>query len=342
MVDGVRKAIKDLSQNLQLSNSQLSDRISQEIAKGKPIPEVLEDCYPGLDNLFKEVIEAREPDAAALQAQIESLLQEVSAVGDGDLRVQAKVTPDTLGVLADSFNYMIEELAKVVGRVQITAVQVTNATRRIINKSDELTQALEEQMTKISQTTELLEAIEKFIVNVSHNSQLSDEVTQEALHIAVSSKQFLIQTVEGIMLIRKDAQEAAKKYKHMGEGSKEIREIVRSIESIADRTEKLALNPFNEAGYSLNSICGMLERQAQMIKSIAHDANEQTSVSEAIAVTMGQISEITQQMNISTQETAASMIYLAELTEQLRASVSTFRLPGRSDSQFGNQQSFGR
>jgi len=41
-------------------------------------------------------------DAAALQAQIEKLLQEVSAVGDGDLRVQAEVTPDTLGVLADS------------------------------------------------------------------------------------------------------------------------------------------------------------------------------------------------------------------------------------------------
>src|SRR5260370_21396096 len=61
-------------------------------------------------------------DAAALQAQIEKLLQEVSAVRDGDLRVQAEVTPDTLGVLADSFNYMIEELAKVVGRVQNTAV----------------------------------------------------------------------------------------------------------------------------------------------------------------------------------------------------------------------------
>jgi len=58
-------------------------------------------------------------DAAALQAQIEKLLQEVSAVGDGDLRVQAEVTPDTLGVLADSFNYMIEELAKVVGRVHL-------------------------------------------------------------------------------------------------------------------------------------------------------------------------------------------------------------------------------
>src|SRR5215510_11474704 len=89
-------------------------------------------------------------DAAALQAQIEKLLQEVSAVGDGDLRVQAEVTPDTLGVLADSFNYMIEELAKVVGRVQATTFQVTNATRRLLDRSAEVAQATEVQSAQIS------------------------------------------------------------------------------------------------------------------------------------------------------------------------------------------------
>ena len=98
-------------------------------------------------------------DAATLQAQIEKLLQEVSAVGDGDLRVQAEVTPDTLGVLADSFNYMIEELAKVVGRVQSTAVQINNATRRILDRSAELAQASETQVGQISQTTSAVGAL---------------------------------------------------------------------------------------------------------------------------------------------------------------------------------------
>ena len=112
-------------------------------------------------------------DAAALQAQIEKLLQEVSAVGDGDLRVQAEVTPDTLGVLADSFNYMIEELAKVVGRVQATAVQVTNATRRILDRSAELAQASETQVAQISQTTQAVEALAIFIQNVARNARLS-------------------------------------------------------------------------------------------------------------------------------------------------------------------------
>lgn len=336
-------------------------------------------------------------DASALQAQIEKLLQEVSAVGDGDLRVQAEVTPDTLGVLADSFNYMIEELAKVVGRVQTTAVQVTNATRRIIDRSDELTQASETQVSQISQTTEAVEALAIFIQNVARNAQLSAEAAQEALRNANSGQRSVRQTIEGMVVIRENVQETSKKIKRLGERSNEIGEIVRIIEDIADQTNLLALNAAiqsamagehgrgfavvadeirllaerstestkridtlvksiqgdtyeavvamedstqevvkgsqlaDEAGRSLNSIYTAVERQAQMIESIARAANEQTSVSEAVAVAMGQISDITRQTNIGTQEAAASMSYLAELTEQLRASVSTFRLPDRGN-----------
>ncbi len=325
-------------------------------------------------------------DAAALQAQIEKLLQEVSAVGDGDLRVQAEVTPDTLGVLADSFNYMIEELAKVVGRVQTTAVQVTNATRRIIDRSDELTQASETQVAQISQTTEAVEALAIFIQNVARNAQLSAEAAQEALRNANSGQRSVRQTIEGMVVIRENVQETSKKIKRLGERSNEIGEIVRIIEDIADQTNLLALNAAiqsamagehgrgfavvadeirllaerstestkridtlvksiqgdtyeavvamedstqevvkgsqlaDEAGRSLNSIYTAVERQAQMIESIARAANEQTSVSEAVAVAMGQISDITRQTNIGTQEAAASVSYLAELTEQLRAS----------------------
>jgi len=181
-------------------------------------------------------------DAAALQAQIEKLLQEVSAVGDGDLRVQAEVTPDTLGVLADSFNYMIEELAKVVGRVQSTAVQVTNATRRILDRSAELAQASETQVKQIAQTTEAVEALAAFIQTVARNAQLSVEAAHEALRNAANGQEAVRQTIGGMMLIRENVQETAKKIKRLGERSNEIGEIVRIIEDIADQTNLLALN----------------------------------------------------------------------------------------------------
>lgn len=336
-------------------------------------------------------------DAAALQAQIEKLLQEVSAVGDGDLRVQAEVTPDTLGVLADSFNYMIEELAKVVGRVQTTAMQVTNATRRILDRSDELAQASTTQVEQISHTTEAVEALAIFIQNVARNAQLSAEAAQEALRNANTGQQAVRQSIDGMLVIRENVQETSKKIKRLGERSNEIGEIVRIIEDIADQTNLLALNAAiqsamagehgrgfavvadeirllaerstestkriatlvksiqgdtyeavvamedstqevvkgsqlaDEAGRALNSIYTAVERQAQMIETIAHAANEQAQVSENAAVAMGQISEITRQTNTVTQEASMSVSYLAELADQLRASVSTFRLPDRAN-----------
>src|SRR5437667_1455228 len=336
-------------------------------------------------------------DAAALQAQIEKLLQEVSAVGDGDLRVQAEVTPDTLGVLADSFNYMIEELAKVVGRVQTTAMQVTNATRRILDRSDELAQASSTQVEQISQTTEAVEALAIFIQNVARNAQLSAEAAGDALHNADAGQQAVRQSIDGMMVIRENVQETSKKIKRLGERSNEIGEIVRIIEDIADQTNLLALNAAiqsamagehgrgfavvadeirllaerstestkriatlvksiqgdtfeavvamedstqevvkgsqlaDEAGRALNSIYTAVERQAQMIETIAHAANEQAQVSDNVAVAMGQISEITRQTDAGTQEAAMSVSYLAELADQLRASVSTFRLPDHAN-----------
>jgi methyl-accepting chemotaxis protein len=341
-------------------------------------------------------------DAAVLQAQIEKLLQEVSAVGDGDLRVQAEVTPDTLGVLADSFNYMIEELSKVVGRVQNTAVQVTNATRRILDRSAELAQASETQVAQISRTTEAVEALAAFIQNVARNAQASVEVAQEALRNASSGQQAVRQTIGGMMLIRENVQETAKKIKRLGERSNEIGEIVRIIEDIADQTNLLALNAAiqsamagehgrgfavvadeirllaerstestkrietlvksiqgdtyeavvamedstqevvkgsqlaDEAGRSLNTIYGGVERQAKMIDNIAHAANEQSAVSEAVAAAMAQILEITRQTDAGTQEAAISVSYLAELAEQLRSSVSAFRLPDSTNEMAGS------
>lgn len=336
-------------------------------------------------------------DAAALQAQIEKLLQEVSAVGDGDLRVQAEVTPDTLGVLADSFNYMIEELAKVVGRVQNTAVQVTNASRRVLDRSAELAQASETQVARISQTTQAVEALASFVQDVAHNARVSAEASQDALQNAKAGQSSVRQSIEGMQLIRENVQETSKKIKRLGERSNEIGEIVRIIEDIADQTNLLALNAAiqsamagehgrgfavvadeirllaerstestkriatlvksiqgdtyeavvamedstqevvkgsqlaDEVGRALNSIYNAVERQARSIETIAQAANEQASVSEDVANAMTEISEITNRTNAGTQEAAMSVSYLSELSDQLRASVSTFRLPERAN-----------
>jgi methyl-accepting chemotaxis protein len=335
-------------------------------------------------------------DAATLQTQIEKLLQEVSAVGDGDLRVQAEVTPDTLGVLADSFNYMIEELAKVVGRVQATTLQVTNATRRLLDRSAEVAQASEAQAAQISQTSEAVGQLAGFVQLSARNALTATETAQEALRNAQSGQQAVVQTIDGMVHIRENVQETAKRIKRLGERSQEVGEIVRLIEDIAEQTNLLALNAAiqsamagehgrgfsvvadeirllaersgeatkriativksiqgdtyeavvameestqevvngsrlaDEAGQALQSIYSAVDRQAQTIEGIARAAADHAPTSEAVAAAMSRIAEITRQTNAATQDAASSVTYLAELAEQLRASVATFRLPDQA------------
>ena len=353
---------------------------------------------PGVSKSLAEM-----PDAARLQAQIEKLLQEVSAVGDGDLRVQAEVTPDTLGVLADSFNYMIEELAKVVGRVQATAVQVTTATRRLLDRSAEVAQASDAQAKQIAQTSEAVARLADFVQLSADNSLQAADAARGALQSSQVGQEAVAQTVDGMSRIRDNVQETARKIKRLGERSQEVGEIVSLIEDIADQTNLLALNAAiqsamagehgrgfavvaeeirelavrvteatkkianivkaiqgdtydavvamddstqqvvkgsqlaDDAGHSLQSIYGAVEHQAQMIQGIAQAASERKQTAEAVAYAMNQIADITRQTSLATLDATNNVSYLAELAEQLRGSVATFRLPDRITEEAGLQ-----
>ncbi|HET9109864.1 MAG TPA: methyl-accepting chemotaxis protein [Ktedonobacterales bacterium] len=333
------------------------------------------------------------PDAVILQGQIEKLLTEVSAVGDGDLRVQAEVTPDTLGVLADSFNFMIEELAKVVGRVQATTNQVSTATRRLLDRSANVAQSSEAQARQISLVSERVAELADFVQLSAKNALQAAVAASEAIQSSRDGQASVVKTTEGMAHIRENVQETSKKIKRLGERSQEVGEIVRLIEDIAEQTNLLALNAAiqsamagehgrgfhvvadeirilaervaeatkrvgaivktiqgdtyeavvameestqeviegsrlaDDAGRALQRIYSAVDRQAQMINDIAHGANERRQVAETVAVAMGQIAEVTRQTNSTTQDTMTAVSYLAELAEQLRASVAAFRLP---------------
>ncbi len=333
------------------------------------------------------------PDAVVLQAQIEKLLTEVSAVGDGDLRVQAEVTPDTLGVLADSFNFMIEELAKVVGRVQATTNQVSTATRRLLDRSADVAQSSETQAHQISLVSDRVAQLADFVQLSATNALQAVAAAREALQSSRDGQASVVKTTDGMAHIRENVQETSKKIKRLGERSQEVGEIVRLIEDIAEQTNLLALNAAiqsamagehgrgfhvvadeirilaervaeatkrvgaivktiqgdtyeavvameestqeviegsrlaDDAGRALQRIYSAVDRQAQMINDIAHGANERRQVAETVAEAMGQIAAVTRQTNDTTQDTMTAVSYLAELAEQLRASVAAFRLP---------------
>ena len=251
----------------------------------------------------KSAIDA--PDAALLQAQIERLLAEVSAVGEGDLRVQAEVTPDTLGVLADSFNFMIEELAKVVGSVQTTANQVTAATRRLLDRSTDVTQASEAQARQISLASERVAQIADFVQLSATNALQAAEAAREALNSSREGQTSVVKTTEGMANIRENVQETAKKIKRLGERSQEVGEIVRLIEDIAEQTNLLALNATIQSAAAGENGRGfaVVADEIRILATRVADATKR--VSAIVQAIQGDTQEAVVAMEESTQDVVA-------------------------------------
>jgi twitching motility protein PilJ len=334
-----------------------------------------------------------------IQRSIMRLLDEVSDVARGDLRREAQVTEDVTGAIADSFNYMIVELRRIISKVQDVTVQVASAASQTVQTTAHVAEGSEAQTQQILHTTEAINQMAVSINQVSENATVSAEVAKQALVNARQGADAVNNTIQGMSRIREQVQETAKRIKHLGESSQEIGEIVQLIEDIADRTSILALNASiqaamageagrgfavvaeeverlaersagatrkisdlvraiqvstNEAisameestrevvegshlavqaGQALGEIENVSNRLAGVIESIKVAAKQQSHSSEQVTSAMNQIAEITQQTAAGVRQSSVTVNGLAELADELRDSVASFKLPE-------NQQAF--
>jgi len=189
-----------------------------------------------------------------------------------------------------------------VTRVQSTTVQVTTATRRILDRSAELAQASEQQSVQIVQTTDAVEALATFIQSTARNAQMSAEAALEALRNARQGEQAVVQTIDGMVHIRENVQETSKKIKRLGERSQEIGEIVRLIEDIADQTNLLALNAAIQSAMAGDHARGF-NVVAEEIRQLAERSSEATKkISTIVKSIQGDTYDAVVAMEESTQE----------------------------------------
>ncbi|CAG0945974.1 partial Frizzy aggregation protein FrzCD, partial [Anaerolineae bacterium] len=193
-----------------------------------------------LDNTLN-LIQSRE-QRDTMQNSIMKLLDEVGDVAQGDLTKRAEVTAEMTGAIADAFNYMIDQLRRVISRVQDTTLQVSSAAGEIQTTAEHLAHGSETQAQQIVDTSAALEEMAVSIQQVSDNANLSNTVAEQALHNAKQGTQAVQETMSAMNRIRDQVQETSKRIKRLGESSQEISEIVRLIDDIADRTSILALN----------------------------------------------------------------------------------------------------
>lgn len=212
-----------------------------------------------------------------LQARVEKLVSEVCDVGEGDLRVQAEVTSDALGVLADSFNYMIEELRSLVVRVKIVASEVENSTSLTFQSMAQLVSSADLQIQQIGRAAQEVEHMAEVNRQVAERAQALTMSAQAARSTAASGRESVRQTLAGMARIQTYVRGTALKVQALGENSREIDNIVGVISTIAQQTNRLALDAAVQAatagehGKGFGAVAADIRRLAERAKEQANN-----------------------------------------------------------------------
>jgi len=227
-----------------------------------------------LDNIVR-LIQGAQTERDNLQGQVEKLVSEVSGVGEGDLRIQAEVTTDALGVLADSFNYMVEELSSLIVRVKMVAHEVKNSTSMTFEHMAQLVKTADMQIKAIADAAEEVERMSHSSRKVAERAQVLFNVAREARQTAQSGRDAVQQTVDGMGRIQENVQDTANKIQMLGERSREINNIVEVMTTIAHQTNRLALDAAIQAamagenGKGFGAVAADIRRLAEQAKDQA-------------------------------------------------------------------------
>ncbi len=251
------------------------------------------------------------------QQAILRLLDEMGSLADGDLTVEATVTEDITGTIADSFNYAIEELRKLVTTVNETAIMDDSAAKQTESTASHMARAADNQTKEINAATESIVSMAGSIEEVSGNAERSSDVARHSVEVAHKGGEAVRRTIDGMNTIRETIQETSKRIKRLGESSQEIGNIVELINDIAEQTNILALNASIQASMAGEAGRGF----AVVADEVQRLAERSTNATKQIEVLVSTIQADTKEAVVSMERSTTDVVGGALLAENAGAAL---------------------
>jgi twitching motility protein PilJ len=292
---------------------------SAEKATLETFAQQLAQSLAGLTLLEQKQLEAhREAETnQRLQQELFNLLSDVEGAAQGDLTVRAEISAGQIGIVADFFNAILENLRDLVLRVKETAGAVNSSVFSNESAMRDLAQAAGDQAEQIQASLQALGLMSGAIEAVASNAQTAATISQQAASQAVTGGVAMEKTVDSIVQLRGTIAETAKKVKRLGESSQQISKVIALINQIALKTNLLAVNASIEAARAREEGRGFAVVAEEVGELAAQSATATKEIEQIVEAIQRETSEVVRAMELGTTQ----VVQGTQLVEQTKASL---------------------
>lgn len=252
------------------------------------------------------------------QQAVLMLLDEIAEVADGNLRIKATVNDSFTGAIADSINFTVTELRRVIMNVVQTAQRVDATSNEASDVTTQMAVAAKDQYARLARTGETIVKMSTRMDDIAKETGEAVMASRGSLKVSQDGMTIINSTIERMNSIRDTIQDTSKKIKLLGESSTAIGEVTGLIRDITKQINILALNAAIQAASAGESGRGFAV-VAQEVQRLALSSAEAAKKIDDMVLT---IQEDAKGAVVAMEQSTKEVVEGARLTDQAGESLN--------------------
>lgn len=195
--------------------------------------------------LMRSLKQQRNQQVAIDNSHEESILQlldEISRLAEGDLNTKATVSEGITGSIADSVNYAVTELRRLVGTMSTSAERVQVAVEETGTTARQLANASVVQSREISRSSAYTKAMANTMQQLSARSSEASAIATRSIELTATARTAVEQTAGSVQSVKQKTADANRVMDRLGDSSRQISRSIKLMDQVAEKTRLLAMN----------------------------------------------------------------------------------------------------